>query len=184
MLYGSPCCSGVEWDRGVGRARTNNRFPCLLSPWVGSGEISFLIWGAGWRGCPEVQSQGGLSGSPLPPASGVECRGHAQLPVFAPDSPEVAVGVCFVSVSFGPEFPPAAHARSIFSPMSFLCILLLEERCVQVQAVCKGSQVPAPSLSQKVGYFTCGIKALTSILLAKLRREEEISRVHLKPSTP
>ena len=58
--------------------------------------------------------------SPLSPAGGVECRGHAQfqLPVFAPDSPEVAVGFFwFVFVSFGPEFPPAAHAGSIFSPV-------------------------------------------------------------------
>ena len=81
--------------------------------------ISFLTWGDGWRGCPGVQSQGGLGGSPLSPAGGVECGGHAQfqLPVFAPDSPEVAVGFFSVFVSFGPEFPPAAHARSIFSPM-------------------------------------------------------------------
>ena len=48
--------------------------------------------------------------------------GHAQypLPLFAPDSPEVAAGgfwVFFLSLYLlGPEFPPAAHAGSIFSP--------------------------------------------------------------------
>lgn len=64
MLYGGPCCSSVEWGGG---ARTNNRLPCLLSPWWGSEAISFLTWGDGWRGCPGVQSQGGLGGPPSPP---------------------------------------------------------------------------------------------------------------------
>ena len=45
--------------------------------------------------CPGVGVEGWLRGS-AHPFGGVECRGHAQYPVFAPGSAEVAVGVFLV----------------------------------------------------------------------------------------
>ena len=51
-------------------------------------------------------------------------------------------------VSFIQNLPPTAHHTVIFSPIMFLCILLLEETFVQVQAL--QQRVPGPSLSQKV----------------------------------
>ena len=70
------------------------------------------------------------------------CSPH---PVFAPGSSKLAVGFFWSLCIFCPEFAPNYHAV-IFSPIQFLCILLLEERCVQVQALqhcSKGPQVPA-----------------------------------------
>ena len=48
----------------------------------------------------------------------------------------------------GLECAPNVHA-SIFSPIQFLCVLLFEDRCVQVQAL--QQRVPGPSLSQRGG---------------------------------
>ena len=80
-------------------------------------------------------------------------RGHVQYRAFALNSlfvfqaPQKWHLGFFVSLYFGgPEF------AVIFSPVQFLSIFLLKERCVQVQALqhcCNGSQVP--SLSQNDG---------------------------------
>ena len=51
-------------------------------------------------------------------------------------------------VSFGSRICPQLCIHMvIFSPIQFLCILLLEERCVQVQAL--QLRVPGPGLSQE-----------------------------------
>ena len=74
------------------------------------------------------------------------CRGHAQYPAFAPGSSKVAVGFFGLFISFGfRNLPHLPMHTVIFSPIQFLCILLLEERCVQVQGLqhCrKECQVP------------------------------------------
>ena len=47
---------------------------------------------------------------------------------------------------------PEMHMHTdIFSPVQFLCILLLEERCVQGQVLWQ--RVPGPSLSQEEAWF-------------------------------
>ena len=86
------------------------------------------------------------------PLGGVVCRGHAQYPAFAPDTlfllqalQKWQLGFLVSLYLLDPEFAPTVHACSYFSPILFLCILLLKERCVQVQALqhcSKGSQVP------------------------------------------
>lgn len=113
--YGGPAAA----ERGgAGREHTTGSLVCSL-PWCGRGAVSFLIWADGWQACPGVQSQGDLGGVPPSPAGGVECMGHAQypLPVFAPDSPEVAAGVfvfVFVFVSFGSRISPSCTCRQYF----------------------------------------------------------------------
>ena len=71
------------------------------------------------------------------------CSRH---PVFALGSSEVAVGFFGLFVSFVQNLPRLYMHAVIFSPIWFLCILFLQERFVQVQAMqhcSKGSQVPA-----------------------------------------
>ena len=83
-------------------------------------------------------------------------QGACAVPCFCSLSPvlksgsrkKVVVGVFGFSVSLGLECAPNVHA-SIFSPIQFLCVLLLEDRCVQVQAL--QQRVPGPSLSQREG---------------------------------
>ena len=73
---------------------------------------------------------------------------------FAPCSSKVAVGFFNLFVFWGPRICPSytqsiTHAV-IFSPIQFPWVLLLEERCVQVQALqhcSKASQIPG--LSQR-----------------------------------
>ena len=64
---------------------------------------------------------------------------------FAPGSSKVAVAFFGLFVSFVRNLPQLRMRAVIFSPIQFLCILLLQERCVQVQALqrcSKGAQVP------------------------------------------
>ena len=123
-----------------GGARTNNRFPCFL-------------YGVRTGVCPGVGPEGWLRRF-AHALGGVVCRGHgtvpcfcSQHPVFAPGSSEVAVGIFGLFVSFGSRICPSCPMHTvIFSSIQFLCILLLEERCVQIQALqhcSRGSQVPA-----------------------------------------
>ena len=61
---------------------------------------------------------------------------------------EAEVFGLFVSLcpEFAPMNLPQGHMHTvIFSPVQLLCILLLEERCVQVQAL--QQRVPGPGLS-------------------------------------
>ena len=73
-----------------------------------------------------------------------EGRARAQYPAFAPGSSEAAVEFLVFSGLIVHNLPQLYLHRVIFSPLSFLCILSLEERCVQVQALQPG--VPGPSL--------------------------------------
>ena len=72
------------------------------------------------------------------PFGGAVCSYHAQYPAFAPSTSEVAV-------TFWPFYILLFILYFIvilFSPLSFLCILLLEEMCVQVQEL--QQTVPGP----------------------------------------
>ena len=82
------------------------------------------------------------------------CRGHAQYPAFAPDTlfllqalQKWQLGFFGLFVSFGSRICPNCACTQLFLvPYSFFVILLLKERCVQVQTLqqcSKGSQVPA-----------------------------------------
>lgn len=116
---------GPLQQRGTGREHTAGSLARPL-PWCGRGAVSFLTWADGWRACPGVRSQDGLGGVPPSPAGGVECMGHAQypLPVFAPDSPELAADVfvfCFCLCIFWVQNFPQLHMQAVFLvPCSFL----------------------------------------------------------------
>ena len=56
-----------------------------------------------------------------------------QYPAFAPGSSEVALGVFWSLLSFIQNSSQLHMHTVIFSPIQFLCILWLKERCVQVQ---------------------------------------------------
>ena len=102
----------------------------------------FPIWGEG-RGVSRVGSEGWLRSFAHPSGRGV-CRGHAQYPVFAPDTLSLLqtlqkwrLGFFGLFVSLGSRICPNCMHTVIFSPVQFLCILLLEERYTppQVQAL-------------------------------------------------
>ena len=64
------------------------------------------------------------------------CTIVSQTPVFAPSSSEVAVGFWSLFLSFGSRIcPNYCMYALIFSPIRCLHILLLMERCVQVQTL-------------------------------------------------
>ena len=71
----------------------------------------------------------------------------SQIPAFASCSSKVAVRSSGLFVSFVQNLPQLSEHSVIFSPLQFLCILLLEDRFVQVQAL--QEKVPGPSLSQQ-----------------------------------
>ena len=79
------------------------------------------------------------------PSGVVKCKRHTQYPAFAPSSSKVVVEQFGLFVSFVQTSPLLHMQAVIFSPMHFLCILLLEETFVQVQAL--QPRVPSPSLS-------------------------------------
>ena len=58
------------------------------------------------------------------------CSPH---PDFAPGSSKLPLGI-LVSASLLQNLPQMCMHTAPYSPLQFLCILLLEERCVQVQA--------------------------------------------------
>ena len=70
------------------------------------------------------------------------CRGHARYPAFAPDSllslralQKWQLGFLVSLYLLSIILPKLRMHAVIFSPIQFLCILLLEERCAQVQAL-------------------------------------------------
>ena len=67
------------------------------------------------------------------PFGGVECKGHVQSPASVPGSSEVSAGFLVFLYLVG-NFPQLCMHAVIFSPIHFLCILLLVEKFVQVQA--------------------------------------------------
>ena len=70
----------------------------------------------------------------------------SQPPAFAPSSSEVALGLFwFLFILLSRICPDWACTQLFLVPYKFLCILLLEEMFVQVQAL--QQKVPGPSLS-------------------------------------
>ena len=122
-----------------------NRFPCLPSPQRMLGMSWFLI-GVRIMACPGVRLEGWLRWFAHTLGGVVGEGADRQYPAFAPGSSEVEVGFFYLCVSFVQNLSQLCMHAVIFSPIWFLCILLLEERCVQVRALqhcSKGSQVPA-----------------------------------------
>ena len=123
----------LQQQRGV---KTSNTLPCSFPAegWAGSS------YGVKVGVCPGVEPGGWLRWL-AHPWGGVECRGHSQYPVFAPGSSEVAVAY-LVSLYLVQNLPQLhmrtaqLHMRTvIFSPLKFLCILLMEVMFFQVQAL-------------------------------------------------
>ena len=67
------------------------------------------------------------------PLSGIECRGHTQSPAFAPGSSEGS-GVFGLSVFCCPSFAQL-HMHTVIFSFVVSVYPLLEERCIQVQAL-------------------------------------------------
>ena len=115
---------------------------------------------------PGVGPEGWLRWSARP-FGGAECRGHAQCPAFAPSSSEVAVGVLdFLYLVH--NLPQLDMHTVIFSPLWFLCILLLDETFVQVQAL--QPRVPGPRsqpVSESLPFFAV-LSTLYTLLQLRL----------------
>ena len=95
---------------------------------------------------PRVLPEGGPSGSFYGVKAGpctIPCFCSGQ-PVFPPSSLEV--GFLGLFVSFVHNLPQLHTHAVIFSPIQFLCVLLLEEMFIQVHAL--QQSIPGPSLSQ------------------------------------
>ena len=152
-LYWGPCCSRGEREQTIGY------LACSLPE---AGASLFLMWGEG-RGVSRGRA-GGVAWVFFSPLRWCFVQGACAVPcfcswppAFAPGSSKGAVGFFGLFLSFVQNLPQHAHScpnmqccpnmhTVIFSPIQFLCILLLEERCVQGQALqhcSKGSQVPA-----------------------------------------
>ena len=126
--------------------KTSNKFPCFLPTWERAGPLHPARAGVG----PGVRPESRLRRLTHPPLGDVY-RERVEGPAFASGSLGVAV-VCFgLFVSCCPQFAPA-H-KVIFSPLQFLCLLLLQ-MFVQVQALQQKSWAPGPSLSQIEKSFT------------------------------
>ena len=76
---------------------------------------------------------------------GAVCRDLTQYPAFAPGTSEVAAGF-WSFLYLVNNLPQLLMQAVVFSPLQFLCSLLLEETFVQVQAL--QLRVPGLSLSQ------------------------------------
>ena len=63
-------------------------------------------------------------------------------PVFAPGSSEVAVGFLVFLYLVVHNLPQVHMHTVVFSPLWFLCVLLLQERCVRAPAL--QQRVPSP----------------------------------------
>ena len=104
---------------------------------VGSGCLSDLRVRTG----PAVKLAGWLGWSVHPP-SGAVGRDYAQYSAFAPNPSGVKAEFLVFFLCLVHNLPQLCMHTAIFSPLEFLCILLLEERFVQVQVLPKGAQVP------------------------------------------
>ena len=90
--------------------------------------------------CPGMGLEGWLRCFAHPFGGGV-CRGHAQYPAFAPNPlllllalQKWQLGILVSLYLVVHNLPQLCMHAVIFSPLYFLCILLLEETFVQVQA--------------------------------------------------
>ena len=127
--------------------RSRSIFLCLLAPWGWRGMSLFLIKSEG-RGVSRGQAGGGWCMWFAHPFSGVVCRGQAQYSAFVTRSSEVTTGIFGLFYLIVQNLLQLHMHAVIFSFLYFLCILLLEENFVQVQAL--QQMVPDLSLSQSV----------------------------------
>ena len=111
--------AAAAWSGVGGQEQTTGSLACSLPG--GGARRSRFLHGVMAGGVSRGPVTGWFRWSPLSPAGGVECRGPAQfqLPVFAPDSPEAAVGFfLFVWLCvFWPRISPSCTCSSIFSPV-------------------------------------------------------------------
>ena len=87
------------------------------------------------------------------PFGGAVCRGHAQYPAFASDPSEVAAGFLVSLYHVVCNLPQLHMHAVIFSPLQFLCILLLKKTFVQVQTL--QQSVPGPRSQPVSGRLAC-----------------------------
>ena len=110
----------------------------LLACSLGEGvEFKLDPWGY-VRMCPEVRLEGWLRWLITPLNGGIR-MGHAQYSAFAPGSSEVAEGIFAFIVQ---NLSWLCMHVVIFSPLEFLCISLLSQKFVHVQAL--QQRVPGP----------------------------------------
>ena len=152
--------------------------------------------------CPGVRPQGKLRWF-AHPLDGVVCRGHTQYPAFVPDTVFIPgpsklwqLGFLISLYLLGPDFAPTVHVPVIFSPIQFLCNLLLEERCVQVQALqlcSEGSQVPglcqqhSSRVPRKIYSISLqpnhSLSALCPVLFPSLNKVRSQNRAYRTPAS-
>ena len=117
------------------------------------------IYGVKVGVCPGVGPEGWLRWFAHPFVV-LSAGGHAQYPAFAtntqfllPALQKWQLGFLSFCIFWILNLPQLHRHTVIFSPIQFLCILLLEERCVQVQALqhcSNAAKCPSPSLSQYI----------------------------------
>ena len=76
--------------------------------------------------------------------AGIVRKGHAQYTSFAPNTLIFSLGSYFLVSLYllSRIYPTEGRHTVIFSTIQLLCILLLEEGCVQVQASCTVAKAP------------------------------------------
>ena len=102
-------------------------------------EVGAELFSSMGEGSSVSMAWGGLS--VLPTSWMVYVKGACTVSYFAPDtvfvpgSSKVAVGLFSLCIFWVQNLLQLLMVTVIFSPIQFPCILLLEERCVQVQAL-------------------------------------------------
>ena len=136
----------IRAPAAAGGARTNNKFPCWLTLW-GGGPRLFLTWREG-----RVCQGSGRRVAEVVLCAGGKCSTLLLLWTifFWFRASKEAVWGLFTS--FVQNLPSLCIQAVIFNPIQFLGISLLEERCVQIQALqhfSKGSRSQPVSFPQK-----------------------------------
>ena len=123
------------------REQTTGSLPCSL-PKAGQ---ACSLYEVRVGVCPGIMPEGWLRCF-THPLGGVVCRRLVQYPVLLQPLQKWQLGFFGLCIFGVQNLPQLCMHTLIFSPIQFLCILLLKERCVQVQALqhcSKGLQVPA-----------------------------------------
>ena len=119
-FYWGLCCK----QRGA------SLFACLLPE---EGRSLFPTWVEG-RGMSRGWA-GGVAWVVCPPLRLWCVQGACPVPCFCSRLFKSGILDFWSLCILCPELAPTAHTCIYFSPIQFLCILLLKERCVQVQAL-------------------------------------------------
>ena len=72
------------------------------------------------------------------PSGVVKCKRHTQYPAFAPSSSKVAFGFFGLLVSFVQNLPLLPRCAVVFSPIEFLCTLLMRRgvsKCIAAKGL-------------------------------------------------